>query len=138
MADNCLLRIFNFDKKESTNISTIVTPKDSPIEEEDKNIYCKICGNVLTTKDEQIKIQGSHEHTFTNPHGFVYHIACYKKVWGAKIMGEETEEFSWFRGYVWCYALCTRCRVHLGWRYRASKNDIFFGLIFDRLSVSTN
>jgi len=134
--DRSLLKVFNFDKKESTDISTLIYNKDSAVLEEDKNIYCRICANIVTTKNEQIKIEGGHEHTFTNPHGFVYHITCYKKAIGAQALGEETAEFSWFRDYVWCYAICAHCRVHLGWRYYAAKSDTFFGLILDRLSIS--
>jgi hypothetical protein len=31
---------------------------------------------VITSPAERIVVQGSHQHTFANPHGIIYEIGC--------------------------------------------------------------
>jgi uncharacterized CHY-type Zn-finger protein len=101
---------------------------------QDKNIYCAICGHVITSVGARFKMNGSCEHTFTNPHGYVYTITCFKNAPGTKNAGEETEEYTWFPGYAWSYALCGQCTSHLGWVFAKQRADIFYGLISERIS----
>lgn len=101
---------------------------------EDKNIYCAICGYILTTINERFAMNGAHEHTFTNPHGYVYTITCFRNAPGVLCAGEETEEYTWFKGYSWCYGLCGQCTSHLGWVYSSKSSNKFYGLIKERLS----
>ncbi len=103
-------------------------------EPEDKNVYCAICGHVITSVTDRFTMNGACEHTFTNPHGFVYTITCFKYAPGAHTAGEETEEYTWFPGYAWSYALCGRCTSHLGWAFTKKNNNRFYGLIKDRIS----
>ncbi len=80
---------------------------------------------------------GCHEHTFTNPGGWVYRIGCFRRAPGCAQAGEFTEAYSWFPGQAWRYALCAGCRTHLGWVYRQAGGEAseaeFYGLILDRL-----
>ena len=105
--------------------------------EQDKswNLYCANCGRLITTQDQRIPIRGTHEHSFRNPHGLLFHIGCFATAPGCGQLGEATEEWTWFPGYRWQVALCMSCGVHLGWRYRSRDGELFYGLILNRLSV---
>jgi hypothetical protein len=78
----------------------------------------------------------------------VYRIGCFRQARGCAQAGEFTEEYSWFPGRAWRYALCSGCRTHLGWAFRAAGSAPggtasaggaggteaeFYGLILDRL-----
>jgi hypothetical protein len=94
---------------------------------------CFACGLTITTLRERISAGGAHEHTFTNPGGYVYRIGCFRRAPGCVRAGEPTREFSWFPGYAWRYALCSGCRAHLGWAFLGGEDE-FYGLILDRLT----
>ena len=96
-------------------------------------LHCAACGHPITTRQETISINGSHEHTFTNPHGLVFRIGCFGAAPGCLGIGDATEAWTWFSGYKWRIAVCRQCRNHLGWAYRSEAADSFFGLILDRL-----
>jgi hypothetical protein len=102
--------------------------------EEDENLYCFICGRIITQTHNCIPVEGAHKHTFTNPGGYLFEIGCFREAPGCEQAGEFTDFYSWFDGYAWCYAVCRSCRVHLGWVYRGS--DTFFGLVLNRLLSS--
>jgi hypothetical protein len=103
-------------------------------QEEEENLYCFICGQIVTQTRKRISVDGAHEHTFTNPGGYRFNIGCFREAEGCEQAGEFTDFYSWFDGYSWRYAMCASCRVHLGWVYR--DGDCFFGLITDRLLSS--
>jgi hypothetical protein len=105
---------------------------DHETDESKKNILCKTCGTVITSDDAGIAMNGSHEHTFMNPRGLVFHIGCFSKAGGCHIMGSPTDEYTWFPGFVWCYVICSGCLTHLGWHYQSGGSS-FFGLILDQL-----
>jgi hypothetical protein len=66
--------------------------------EEERYILCRQCHQAITRETERIAMQGSHRHTFANPHGIVFEIGCFKNVIGCGYVGEATDEFSWFAG----------------------------------------
>ena len=76
---------------------------------------------------------GAHEHTFRNPAGYSWTIACFRDAAGCRSLGELTTEATWFPGYAWCYALCARCERHIGWWYVGDEPP-FVGLIVTRLA----
>jgi len=102
-------------------------------DDEDKRLYCAHCGRPITDQNQRIPVQGGHEHTFTNPHGLVFRIGCFAAAPGCAQTGMLTEEWTWFRGYLWQVALCRGCGNHLGWRYRDYGGEGFYGLILPRL-----
>lgn len=108
-------------------------------EEEEKEsdheeaILCRQCRQVITSPAERIAVQGSHRHTFANPHGIVYEIGCFRSARGCQYVGPATEEWSWFGGFSWRIAICGRCLTHLGWLYQKTGYESFYGLILDRL-----
>jgi hypothetical protein len=101
---------------------------------EDENLYCFICGQIITQTHNSIPVEGAHKHTFTNPGGYLFEIGCFREAQGCEQAGEFTDFYSWFDGYAWRYAVCRSCRVHLGWVYRGP--DTFFGLVLNRLVSS--
>lgn len=95
-------------------------------------LLCAGCRHPVTTERERMQVRDRHEHTCANPHGFVYRIGCFRQAPGCVAVGAPDHDFSWFPGYAWQVALCRRCQVHLGWRFRAG-GDGFHGLVLDRL-----
>ena len=103
----------------------------SPQEEE--YILCRQCRQAITRPAERISMQGSHQHTFANPHGIVFEIGCFKDVTGCGYAGAATDEFSWFAGYSWRICFCSMCLTHLGWIFSSKAGDVFHALIVDRI-----
>ena len=101
--------------------------------DEDAYILCRQCSQPVTRPDDRISVQGAHIHTFANPHGLVFEIACFRSVLGCGTVGPATDEFSWFSGYHWQIVICATCLTHLGWLFTSAGRDSFAGLILDRL-----
>lgn len=100
---------------------------------EEEHILCRQCHSILTRPTERIVVQGSHQHTFANPHGIVFEIGCFDNVMGCGYAGPASEEFSWFKGFSWRVAVCVMCLSHLGWFFESRDGANFHGLILDRL-----
>ena len=101
--------------------------------EEEEHIICRQCRQAITRPVERLSIQGSHRHTFANPHGVVFEIGCFKDVIGCGYAGAATDEFSWFAGYSWRICFCSMCLTHLGWIFSSNAGDNFHALILDRI-----
>ena len=95
-------------------------------------LACAACQAGITTASARIEVGGSHEHHFTNPDGYQFHIGCFSRAPGCKGSGEPSAEFTWFPGYSWQVEGCARCGAFLGWRYRSGEHR-FHGLILVRL-----
>lgn len=139
-------KLENFDfllrwpSEKSGNSQPETTIKDETEEKEsdsEEYIRCRQCSQMITSPAERIEVQGSHQHTFANPHGILFQIGCFRSVTGCGYAGPATEEFSWFKGFSWRVALCGKCLTHLGWLFVNSANVSFNGLILDRL-ISSN
>lgn len=101
-------------------------------EEDPGAILCRSCGRMITHEKNRLAVDGSHRHTFANPHGIVYEIGCFQSAPGCTHGGSLTAEFSWFAGFQWKIALCGGCLTHMGWLF-VSSSSRFNGLILDRL-----
>lgn len=95
-------------------------------------LLCAACTLPLTSDGERIEIDGAHEHTRFNPHGYVFHFGCFRAVPGCATLGVPTPEDTWFRGYARRLAHCRGCGMHIGWRFDREAGG-FFGLVLDRL-----
>lgn len=95
---------------------------------EKKKILCKECKSKITDSSFFISINNSHEHSFFNPHGYVFQIKCFSLAQGCIVTGEPSSEFTWFAGYKWQIAICALCFAHLGWKFQ-SGSSTFYGLI---------
>lgn len=101
--------------------------------EEEGWIVCRQCRQRLTRPGYRISVNGSHRHSFANPSGIVFEIACYAKVQGCQVWGKPSPEFTWFAGHSWEILICSRCSIHLGWLFTGSPRSRFFGLILEHL-----
>jgi hypothetical protein len=116
--------------------------KPSPVSREDTKekdavrpetvILCRRCNQIISSSNEKISVNGSHRHTFANPHGLVFDIGCFQTVTGCGYAGPPSDEFSWFTGFSWRIVLCGMCLAHLGWVF-LSGGSSFHGLILDRI-----
>jgi len=96
-------------------------------------IRCGFCHAAISYPGNQLERLGRHIHTFSNPSGLSFTIACYARAW-CDARGEPTATWSWFPGYRWQYALCHECHEHLGWFYQSNSGlGSFYGLILQRL-----
>jgi len=100
-------------------------------------IYCGVCSTVIARTGDRIEVNGSHDHRFTNPFGFLFHIGCFRDALGCSIAGKPEAADSWFAGFQWRIAACGECKRHLGWYFdRVQPNaegDFFYGLILERI-----
>ena len=101
-----------------------------------RRLVCAACRNPVTSERQRIEVNGQHEHRCVNPHGYLFHIGCFRDAPGCTVIGAPTTEFSWFRGHAWSHALCTGCAAHLGWRFDGGDTNGFFGLVLDRLATA--
>jgi hypothetical protein len=106
---------------------------EEQISDDDNFIRCVQCLHAITRPEERMVIDGSYQHTFANPHGILFEIACFRSAEGCRYLGPATDEFTWFKGYAWRISVCGKCLLHLGWQYISAGKDSFYGLINDRL-----
>jgi len=118
---------------EEGDTTTVEKQAEEQSPEEEEYILCRQCHQAITKPADRIVMQGSHRHTFANPHGIVFEIGCFRSVKGCGYAGIASDDFSWFAGYSWRVSFCAMCLTHLGWMFSRMGSDIFHGLILDRL-----
>jgi hypothetical protein len=99
---------------------------------EGARLLCARCGHPITASGWARDVDGHHEHSFFNPHGYLFRIGCFRQAPGCVPRGEEHAAYSWFDGFTWQIAHCLGCDTHLGWGFRGAE-DRFHGLVLDRL-----
>ncbi len=140
--------LVEFHRPEIASELHVKTPLNEPVELldiedlygfetlEDSDVVCRICKNKITKIEFMISVNGRHRHTFKNPTGLEFEIACYSQANGCLISGEPSMEYTWFPGFDWSFASCSQCMVHLGWFYE-KRYESFLGLIRDRLEETS-
>ena len=94
---------------------------------QDQRWCCAACRAQITDETCLIPIEGQHEHHKVNPQGHAFQFRSFKYAEGCVPIGEPTAEHSWYSGYLWQFAHCTRCHSQLGWYFAGAES--FFGLI---------
>ncbi len=123
-----------FFRDEEVPGGSVETLEEEKTDEKREQVYfCRSCGNTITSRKYNFEIDDRHLHTFMNPAGLIFQIACFSHASGCHIYGEYTEEFTWFAGYEWSIALCRVCSRHLGWHYSSGLSS-FYGLIMENLA----
>jgi hypothetical protein len=107
--------------------------RHEPGEDAGRALVCAACLQAVTTTSARIEMAGGHAHTFSNPHGIVFHIGCFAVAPGCVVASEPSTQHSWFPPYAWQIAVCRGCAGHLGWLFHAGDSR-FHGLILDRLT----
>lgn len=103
-----------------------------PGREDARPLVCVRCGRPITTAGDRIEVDGLHEHTQINPHGFIWSFGCFARAPGCVPVGAPSHEFAWFAGHAWQVEDCGGCRLHLGWFF-SSPERRFHGLIVGRV-----
>lgn len=101
-------------------------------------LVCVQCKAEITSEEARIAIQGSHNHSFFNPHGIVYHVGCFSDAPGCAAASARSAEFTWFSGHQWRTTVCGHCHEHLGWDFVNSQGHGFFCLILNRLTAHSS
>ncbi len=92
---------------------------------------CLACNKKITEDKERFAYDGKTEFQFRNPDGYVFDIITFLTADGCREEGIPTLEFTWFKNHAWSFAVCSRCGLHLGWKYVGEFN--FYGLIKSRM-----
>ncbi len=92
---------------------------------------CKNCFNKITSDKARYYYSGSSEFNFVNPQGHQFNIITFSKADGCKSSGEAVLEHTWFPGHSWNFSSCSKCGIHLGWKYFGENS--FYGLIKNRI-----
>ena len=99
--------------------------------QKDRPLSCRSCGNPVANARDVFPADSPG--IYANPHGRVFEILTVSAAWGLTLWGEPTLEHTWFAGYAWRVAFCSRCARHLGWSYEAARPGLdpgrFFGLL---------
>lgn len=95
-------------------------------------MVCVRCGREITTAADRIEVDGLHEHTQINPHGFIWSFGCFARAPGCVAAGPPSRAFAWFSGHSWQIEQCAGCGLHLGWLF-SSEERSFHGLIVGRV-----
>ncbi len=119
-----------FFEKYKSHIDNKTKEKES---DDKKYVLCSQCLQHITSIAEKITIHGNHYHTFANPQGIIFSLGCFRSAPGCGYTGSSTYEWSWFSGYRWRIALCSKCLTHLGWLFESHNGERFNGLILDRI-----
>ena len=123
-----------FEKEQKDMPSGQISIELDEVTHRRKVLVCASCTSPITDETTRIMMRGSHEHRFFNSYGIVYGIGCFSQAEGCVDVGDSSQEFTWFPGYLWRVACCRRCQSHLGWHFFGAEKDHFHGLILDRLA----
>jgi hypothetical protein len=99
----------------------------------DRRVHCRACSSIVADARAKTEVNGVHVHTFINPAGIIFKVACYAAAPGTSPHGAPSTEWTWFPGHAWQAALCARCADHLGWSYRRPAHPAFVALILDKV-----
>lgn len=126
-----------FRSREFPGQSPVVADQDrSELDESGGGVLlCRTCGQPITRMRDRIEVGGKHGHALFNPSGILFEVGCFAVAPGCRFEGEFTQEFTWFPGYAWRFAMCRQCLAHLGWEYRGAASG-FVGLIMTELRES--
>lgn len=133
-----LITVLKMDTSAPKSLSMAPSSQQTPDDQDEEAWFvCKNCRQRLSRPSHRAHIQGSHTHTFANPSGIVYEIACFQSARGCGFIGSPSTEFAWFAGYSWRITICADCQIHLGWSFSAANKDGFFGFITDRIILQS-
>ena len=126
-------------KENQNQNNVIVTEPESEVkvqtELQPDDWLCVSCSKKITKEKERFSYDGQTEFQFANPDGYVFNIITFRTAEGCREEGKPILEFTWFKNYSWSFAFCSRCGLHLGWKYSGSspQADSFYGLIKSRI-----
>ena len=123
------------EAKDGNDGGTAPERRDEEEVADERAVVCAACRHALTTRRARVEVDGKHVHTFVNPSGIEFVVACFEDAPGARSVGAWEDFWTWFPGHAWRIALCGRCGAHVGWAFAraASGARAFFALVLDRV-----
>ncbi|KAK3914097.1 Protein cereblon [Frankliniella fusca] len=97
-------------------------------------LCCNHCSQTIASQQDVFSMSAEGlQGTYVNSHGFVHDTITIRKATGVLLQNRPpSTEFSWFPGYGWTIAACSRCHRHVGWKFTATNPttipDKFWGL----------
>ncbi|XP_077297265.1 protein cereblon-like isoform X2 [Arctopsyche grandis] len=96
-------------------------------------LCCSQCSSNICKMEEIFAMSNEGIHTnYCNVGGYVHNIVTVKSTMNIDLQGRPSLEFTWFPGYYWTIAVCSRCFSHIGWKFTAEKKSLrpqsFWGL----------
>lgn len=130
----------------------VVIRLDSPIQrlrwelsvlQKCQTLSCTNCSKIVGHQRDvfAMSVEGT-QSTYVNPDGYLHETVTLHKAQGLAISGPPSTRYSWFPGYAWSVAHCKHCRIHIGWKFIATRKDLkpnkFWGLSRRSLKVKIN
>lgn len=125
------LRLLDANQPPSSGAQTLRRARSLRDHNGQRALVCAECRAHISDSSKRIEVAGQHEHTFFNPEGVVYRIACFAAAPGCSGVGPFFSTFSWFPGHRWQVAICASCAAHLGWHFQGEST--FSALIVERI-----
>lgn len=128
-----MLQLFHQEKPPHSPQGVDLEDPDSLDQSKEKRaLFCKECRTLIAHENDRISVDGQHLYRFSNPHGIVFLIGCFRSVRSCWTEGQPEEFWSWFPEHAWQILRCEGCNQHLGWRY-SNPHDVFYGLVMTSL-----
>jgi cereblon len=96
---------------------------------------CKRCNNSIAVyADIFAMAKGNVNANYCNPAGYIHETLTVQKTIenALRLVDRPSTDFSWFPGYSWQIAVCSKCSIHVGWKFSSVvkhlKPKSFFGL----------
>lgn len=88
-------------------------------------LACRHCNQALANVSNifSMSVEGP-QGTYVNPAGYVHEMLAVSKAKNLLYTGRPSTDHSWFPGYAWTIANCSRCRHHIGWKFTATKRKL--------------
>ncbi|XP_075228978.1 protein cereblon-like isoform X2 [Lycorma delicatula] len=108
-----------------------------------QTLSCTNCSNIVGHQKNvfAMSVEGP-QGTYVNPDGYLHETVTLSKAQGLVVSGHSSTRYSWFPGYAWCIAHCRHCKIHMGWKFIATRKDLkpnkFWGLSRRSLKVKIN
>lgn len=109
--------------------------------EEFSHLCCRHCYQTIANHGDVFSMSAEGlQGTYCNLYGYVYETITIYKATGLQLQNvPPSTNASWFPGYAWTVAACSRCRKHMGWKFTAVEPEVkpreFWGLC--RRSLTT-
>lgn len=106
---------------------------------------CKRCRNKIASYNDIFAMsKGNLAGNYCNPAGYIHETLTVHKILESSLtmVQRPSTNFSWFPGYGWQIAICSKCSAHIGWKFIAVNKNLkprtFFGLSGKSITVNAN
>jgi cereblon len=89
---------------------------------------CKRCNNSIACYGDIFAMaKGNVNANYCNPAGYIHETLTVQKTIenALQMVDRPSTDFSWFPGYSWQIAICSKCSTHVGWKFSAGLIQLF-------------